>query len=199
VVLPQQLWLDGVATTEGQVRQFVAVRTGSGHTVEAQITGAEKVAGIQFEVTRKKYVRNKKISIHAGGQNLDDTDSGKLEPIREFGCIATIYVDPDMLVSEFIKTVENEIGLLVERCKILTLDESTWKFLTEIDERKDPRGYLLDRTLHFYGLGGREVNRGYFASAPYKIADCVTQKDDIIRIAPPKTLGVVFILIISSL
>src|SRR2546421_4084731 len=42
VVLPQQRWLDGVATTEGQVRQFVAVRTGSGHTVEAQITGAER-------------------------------------------------------------------------------------------------------------------------------------------------------------
>lgn len=51
VVTPQQDWLDGVASEIGQVRQFVAVPTGSGYSVEAQITGQDLVGGLQFEIT----------------------------------------------------------------------------------------------------------------------------------------------------
>jgi hypothetical protein len=51
VVLPEQPWLDGTATKPGKVRQFVAMPIGKGYTVEAQITGAELTARIQFEVT----------------------------------------------------------------------------------------------------------------------------------------------------
>ncbi|CAG7558679.1 unnamed protein product [Fusarium equiseti] len=47
-----QRWLDGVAVEPGKVRQFVAMPMGSGHSVEAQMTGEETTAGIQFEVTR---------------------------------------------------------------------------------------------------------------------------------------------------
>ena len=47
-----QPWLDGVAVEPGKVRQFVAMPMGSGHSVEAQMTGQETTAGIQFEVTR---------------------------------------------------------------------------------------------------------------------------------------------------
>jgi hypothetical protein len=50
VILPQQPWLDGVATSPGQVRQFVAMPIGAGYTMEAQITGSELTAGIQFEI-----------------------------------------------------------------------------------------------------------------------------------------------------
>ena len=157
VVLPQQLWLDGIATKEGQVRQFVAVRTGFGHTVEAQITGKETVAGIQFEVTRKKYVFNKRISIYAEEYILA---LGR----REFEHIATILVDPDMLISEFIKTVEEETKLELGMKGILVQNNSTWQSLTEIDEEKDPGGNLLDRTLGFYGLGGLFVRMAILLS-----------------------------------
>jgi hypothetical protein len=51
VILPDQPWLDGVATEPGKVRQFVAMPIGKGYTVEAQVTGAELTAGIQFEIT----------------------------------------------------------------------------------------------------------------------------------------------------
>lgn len=51
VVLPDQPWLDGIATSPSQVRQFVAMPVGQGYTVEAQKTGAELVAGLQFEIT----------------------------------------------------------------------------------------------------------------------------------------------------
>ncbi|KAL8641273.1 MAG: hypothetical protein Q9228_001892 [Teloschistes exilis] len=54
VVTPQQLWLDGIASTAGRVRQFVAVPMGNGYTVEAQVTGEEVTGGLQFQVTLPK-------------------------------------------------------------------------------------------------------------------------------------------------
>ncbi|KAF4961782.1 hypothetical protein FSARC_10078 [Fusarium sarcochroum] len=52
IVVPEQEWLDGVAVEAGNVRQFVAVPFGTGYSVEAQMTGEEVTAGIQFEITR---------------------------------------------------------------------------------------------------------------------------------------------------
>lgn len=50
VVCPNQPWLDGIHTGYGSVRQFVAMPLGLGYTVEASMTGAEKVGGIQITV-----------------------------------------------------------------------------------------------------------------------------------------------------
>lgn len=41
---------------DGKVSQFVAAPVGSGYSVEAQITGQESVAGIQFEIIPSKLV-----------------------------------------------------------------------------------------------------------------------------------------------
>src|SRR5258706_9652176 len=54
VVLPDQPWLDGIAAEDGQIRQFVAMPKGSGYSVEAQVTGEEKIDGIQFEIIPPK-------------------------------------------------------------------------------------------------------------------------------------------------
>lgn len=54
IITPNQLWLDGIATSEGHVRQFVAMSMGAGYTVEAQITGEDITGGIQFEITPAK-------------------------------------------------------------------------------------------------------------------------------------------------
>lgn len=54
LVCPPQLWLDGINTGHGVVRQFVAVPLGLGYTVEAQVTGAESQGGIQFFVYEPK-------------------------------------------------------------------------------------------------------------------------------------------------
>lgn len=51
LVVPNQLWLDGIANGNGTVRQFVATPLGSGYSVEAQIRGHEHYGGIQVEVT----------------------------------------------------------------------------------------------------------------------------------------------------
>ncbi|KAL8913523.1 MAG: hypothetical protein Q9171_001712 [Xanthocarpia ochracea] len=50
VVTPNQLWLDGIATEHGYVRQFVAMPLGLGYSVEAQVTGRDVVGGLQFVV-----------------------------------------------------------------------------------------------------------------------------------------------------
>jgi hypothetical protein len=50
IVVPGQRWLDGVADSNGTVRQFVATPLGSGHSIEAQVSGIEAASGIQIEV-----------------------------------------------------------------------------------------------------------------------------------------------------
>ena len=48
LVLPGQTWLDGFNVATGQIRQFVAMPLGGGHTAEEQITGRAEVGGIQL-------------------------------------------------------------------------------------------------------------------------------------------------------
>ncbi|CAD6455741.1 952fec00-b09f-4441-98f5-cb8d438bcf9e [Sclerotinia trifoliorum] len=48
--VPGQKWLDGIVKSDGSVKQFVAIPTGSGYSVEAQITDHDKIAGLQFEI-----------------------------------------------------------------------------------------------------------------------------------------------------
>jgi hypothetical protein len=48
VVIPKQKWLDGIATGNGTVSQFVAMPLGQGYTIEAQMTDEEKFGGFQL-------------------------------------------------------------------------------------------------------------------------------------------------------
>lgn len=56
IVTPKQLWLDGIASHDGTVRQFVAMPLGSGYTVEAQITGVDLIGGLQLEIVPAKII-----------------------------------------------------------------------------------------------------------------------------------------------
>lgn len=56
VVTPKQLWLDGIASQDGTVRQFVAMPLCSGYTVEAQIAGADLIGGLQLEIVPAKEI-----------------------------------------------------------------------------------------------------------------------------------------------
>jgi len=50
LVCPDQPWLDGINAGRGFIRQFVAMPLGEGYTVEGQLTGVERVGGIQMVV-----------------------------------------------------------------------------------------------------------------------------------------------------
>ena len=54
LVCPAQPWLDGFNTASGVIRQFVAMPLGGGYTVEASLTGEEKLGGIQMTVFEPK-------------------------------------------------------------------------------------------------------------------------------------------------
>jgi hypothetical protein len=48
LVCPPQVWLDGVRTERGSVRQFVAVPLGQGKSLEASLAGVELRGGLQL-------------------------------------------------------------------------------------------------------------------------------------------------------
>ena len=54
MVAPPQPWLDGFNVGKGVIRQFVAMPLGMRYTVEAQVTGEEKVGGLQLIVFAPK-------------------------------------------------------------------------------------------------------------------------------------------------
>jgi hypothetical protein len=54
VVSGSQKWLGGIASADGKVMQFVSVAVSSSYSVEAQLTGQDSVAGLQFEVMPTK-------------------------------------------------------------------------------------------------------------------------------------------------
>lgn len=70
LVVPDQPWIDGIATSAGRVRQFVAMSMGTGCSVEAQMTGEEVTGGIQFEITPCESTRLQ-ITVAIGGQKMD--------------------------------------------------------------------------------------------------------------------------------
>lgn len=69
MIVPHQPWVDGIATAPGVVGQFVAMPTGSGYSVEAQLTGQETTSGLLFKITpqrfapKKAWVKPKEITI----------------------------------------------------------------------------------------------------------------------------------------
>lgn len=54
IVCPDQPWLDGINTGTGLIRQFVAMPLGSGYTIEGQLTGDERLGGLQLQVFEPK-------------------------------------------------------------------------------------------------------------------------------------------------
>jgi hypothetical protein len=52
-----QEWLDGIASKDGKVMQFVATPVGSSYSVEAQITSVDNIGGLQFDVMALKQQR----------------------------------------------------------------------------------------------------------------------------------------------
>ncbi len=57
LVCPPQLWLDGVNVGQGRVRQFIAVPTGSGYSVESQLSSCGESGGINLLVYEPKQGR----------------------------------------------------------------------------------------------------------------------------------------------
>lgn len=98
VVAGPQTWLDGVATHDGSVRQFVATPVGSGYSVEAQLTGAESIAGIQLEVVPLKDYDHSQIKIKVVNSTTGNFVYFVLKPSVPLGKVMRYYCETEQKV-----------------------------------------------------------------------------------------------------
>lgn len=89
VVVPDQKWLDGISNSTGQVRQFVAMSMGSGHSIEAQVTGQDVVGGIQIEITPEKEPRKDTIFVKMPNSRIYTISVNLSRPLQ--GLLAALY------------------------------------------------------------------------------------------------------------
>jgi hypothetical protein len=97
-----QLWLDGIAEQNGRVMQFVAVRAGSGYSVEAQIAHADAVGGIQIMVTP-----------------LKQASTGIIQVIRLCGSPVFFKIKLCSTVFKLLKAIAKNTGIPVEQLGLL--------------------------------------------------------------------------------
>jgi hypothetical protein len=98
VVIPEQPWLDGFVVDDNFIRQFIAAPLGSGLSVEAQISGEDKIGGIQIEVIpMKNNIFNEKFPKLKGGvlKGFNKTGSYDAEYCA-CACASFDSVEPDM-------------------------------------------------------------------------------------------------------
>jgi hypothetical protein len=110
VVLPDQPWLDGIASDDGRIRQFVAMPKGSGYSVEAQVTGEEKIDGMQFELTpiKRGCPASLKVKVFEGASHYGSSASKeKLVNLQE----KTLNDMSSIL--DLKRVIEEEFGLVV--------------------------------------------------------------------------------------
>jgi hypothetical protein len=107
VVLPEQPWLDGIASDDGRIRQFVAMPKGSGYSVEAQVTGEEKIDGMQFELTPVKRGCPESLNVKVYEQSSSYTTRDKLLNLHER------RLSDMSTMMDLKKAIEAEFGLAV--------------------------------------------------------------------------------------
>jgi hypothetical protein len=82
IVSPDQPWLDGINVGEDFIRQFVASPLDLGDTIEAQLTGVEKLGGIQilvYEPLPGKFPDQPPTEPEIGLETVSMTSSGEYE------------------------------------------------------------------------------------------------------------------------
>ena len=145
VVTPQQLWLDGIANTEGIVRQFVAMSMGSGYSVEAQLSGEESVGGLQFCITPA--IRETKKSTDEKSELISIT-------VKTF-CARMVSVDlPKSASVEDLKAViYAQEGMPIDMQRLIYDGKQLQdRKLLIVDSHIDNGLTRLDLPLHMYGI-----------------------------------------------
>lgn len=121
VVAPDQLWLDGIASQDGTVRQFVAMPLGSGYSVEAQITGADLIGGLQIEVVPAKELLSNPRTLY-GNSNIvkpAGTPYFSIEVWSLTGKILTLKVSKLHTIEEVKSLVQDHEGIPPDQQRML--------------------------------------------------------------------------------
>ena len=110
IVTPGQLWLDGIPIGHGRVRQFVAMPTGSGFSLEAQVTSRECVAGIQFEVIPRIKPSTDSYSERRDAFQIFVKTSGK---------IITMKIHPSATIAAIKEVIREKEGIPAELQRLI--------------------------------------------------------------------------------
>lgn len=100
VLQPQ--WLDGIAVSQGRVKQFVAVPFGEGKSIESQKVGKDNVGGLQLEIIpslpvhRLRQYQGHQITIHTNALCFRNTPP--------------VQVDAGALVWDYMYSVSKHFG-----------------------------------------------------------------------------------------
>ena len=151
VVTPKQKWLDGIASTAGVMRQFVAMPMGSGYSVEAQVTGQELTGGLQFEITPQ---------VHEIVRNVVRTPEESTKRIQILvralsGKNFTLRVPVTITIEEIKTKIEKREGIPPDQQRLLwcggQLEDGKLRYPCEVTE--DVANYdPLERTIDSYGI-----------------------------------------------
>lgn len=155
VVVPEQKWIDGIATGKGIVKQFVAMPMGQGYSVEAQVTGEESMGGLQFEITPMKPDAFK-ISIP-----IVQVFDGKLEGTEMdvfvktlTGRTATVKIGSENTVEHLKCIIHEREGIPVDQQGLIfaghPLNDGTYVCI--IKRRISVLTFQLVQTLNHYGI-----------------------------------------------
>ncbi|KAK0106277.1 hypothetical protein ONS96_003917 [Cadophora gregata f. sp. sojae] len=154
VVAGPQRWLDGVATHDGSVRQFVATPMGSGYSVEAQMTGTESFAGLQLEVVPLKNHSHSRIKIKVIG--VDSTPGSFvyfiLKPSAPLSKVMRSYCQTEQKAYERVRFLYDGSSIREEdTCESLEMQSGDVIIVHPVQtggggfESRGARGYPKDR------------------------------------------------------
>ena len=148
MISPGQPWLDGFNAGKEQIKQFVAMPLGQGYTVEGQVTGEEKVGGLQVIAYPIKEEFKPKWNIQTGPRNPLETytfgGTGSYQPY--LGEIEYKTSGGLMLLNDHV----NEVGISMDwNCNDATPASCYASNLT----KSAPKGAIRPRSMNFMAQG----------------------------------------------
>jgi hypothetical protein len=115
VVVPSQTWLDGIADSDGTVRQFVAMPFNSSHSIEYQTTGADAVGGFQFEITPAQ------VPYHTSPSTCSEGMEGAfpVSVLTLAGKVISIWTFPQNRISDIKARIQQSEGIAPTRQRLV--------------------------------------------------------------------------------